>query len=247
MITSARVLPLLPTRGHLVVLEGPDGVGKSEQLPALADALRVRGFDVATFREPGSTPVATALRHLLLTPGLSITPRTEAFGMLMARSDLWELEVLPAVRAGRTALVDRSSLSTLAFQGAGRGVPMRDLLVGCQLAQANVQPTATIVLTAPDAVLDARVRHRAGASDRFESETREFTHRMRGFYRDVGEAAGGVHGSVSTVFPITGPLHAVDASGSREDVAERLLAVANFALGQASNARLAEVLHGVGL
>ena len=107
------------TRGRFITLEGGEGVGKSTQLKALADALRARGLDVVTTREPGGSPGAEKIRELLLQGEIDRwTPETEALLFAAARSDHVARTIRPALDHGQWVLCDRFVDSSLAYQGA---------------------------------------------------------------------------------------------------------------------------------
>ena len=98
-------------KGCFIVVEGPDGVGKTTLAARIADRIRSAGGDVLEVREPGGTPVAEAARRAALDPDLDATPLAELFLMLAARADLVERVIRPALAAGRVVLCDRYELS----------------------------------------------------------------------------------------------------------------------------------------
>ncbi len=108
--------------GHYIALEGIEGTGKSTIAVRLAAFLTGRGMDVLRVREPGGTTTGERIRHVLLDPGGSVAPWTEALLFAAARAQLAHELVGPALRAGRWVVSDRSVYSSLAYQGGGRGL-----------------------------------------------------------------------------------------------------------------------------
>src|SRR5256884_3239243 len=109
--------------GLSLVVEGPEGAGKSALVRSLADRLHAEGHPVVTVREPGGTPVAEAARKVVLKFPHAMTPAAELFLFLTARTDLVQRVIRPALEAGDVVIADRYNLSTMAYQVAGGGVP----------------------------------------------------------------------------------------------------------------------------
>src|SRR5688572_18855229 len=109
-------------RGYFIVLEGPEGSGKSTLIGPLADRMRASQVDPVVVREPGGTRAAEIARQALLDPEHPIGPVTELFLYLAARADLVQTVIRPALSAGRVVLSDRFALSTEAYQMVGRGL-----------------------------------------------------------------------------------------------------------------------------
>jgi dTMP kinase len=170
---------------RFITLEGIEGVGKSTQVAALAQALGSRGVEHTLTREPGGTPLAEKIRSLVLEPRAETLPPTaELLLMFAARAVHLANVIEPALRAGRWVVCDRFTDATYAYQGGGRGIDAG--LIGQLEAgvQGDRRPDVTILLDLPVAGALARVRHRSGAADadRFESERAEFFERVRGAY-----------------------------------------------------------------
>src|SRR3954464_5053943 len=121
-------------RGFFIVLEGPEGSGKSTLLGPLADRMREGGVEPLVVREPGGTRAAEIARQALLDPQHSLGPVAELFLYLAARADLVQTVVLPGLAQGRVVLSDRFSLSTEAYQMAGRGLDPMLVRTGNQAA-----------------------------------------------------------------------------------------------------------------
>ena len=113
----------MSARGRFITLEGGEGVGKSTQVKALAEALRERGVDLIVTREPGGSDGAEKIRELLLTGDEDRwSPQAEALLFAAARTDHVDKVVSPAVRAGKWVLSDRFIDSSLAYQGGAGGL-----------------------------------------------------------------------------------------------------------------------------
>lgn len=175
-----------------VVLDGPDGCGKSTQARALCDWLRSGGRDVLHVREPGSTPVGEALRQLLLSPATGeLRPVTEALLFSAARAELVAQVVAPALAAGRVVVAERCFLSTLVYQGlASRGVATGGtggpqytslddpwLLDLTRRVHGACLPDAILVLDVPGCV--ATARRTARTDDRIEARGADYHERVR--------------------------------------------------------------------
>ncbi|HLG74858.1 MAG TPA: dTMP kinase, partial [Ktedonobacteraceae bacterium] len=111
------------SRGYLISFEGLDGAGKTTQMDLLADWLQARGIKYIRTREPGGTPLGVEIRRLLFHhPELTITPLAEAFLFQADRAQHFATVVLPALEQGTLVLSDRCFDSSIAYQGAARGV-----------------------------------------------------------------------------------------------------------------------------
>ena len=108
--------------GHYIALEGIEGTGKSTNAVRLAAHLETRGVDVLRVREPGGTVTGERIRHVLLDPGGTVAPWSEALLFAAARAQLAHELVGPALRAGRWVVSDRSVYSSLSYQGGARGL-----------------------------------------------------------------------------------------------------------------------------
>jgi dTMP kinase len=164
--------------GLFVVLEGGEGVGKTTQWRRLAETLRDVGHEVVAVREPGGTPAGDAIRALLLDPASSLEPSTEALLFAASRAQLVRDVITPALSRGAIVLVDRFLLSTYAYQGAGRGLPIDALQAVNAVATGGRSPDLTLLLNVPLDVAMQRMRAR-GAADRLEQESPLFHERVR--------------------------------------------------------------------
>jgi len=188
-----------------VVIEGGEGVGKSTQVARLAARLRAAGHAVDETREPGGTPEGAALRARLLH-GDDIDAETELAWMLEDRRLHVAQRIEPNLARGMVVVSDRFSPSTLAYQGVARDMGVAAVERRCADATGGLEPDVVVVLDLPDDVAETRV---AAERDRFEREGRDFHARVRAAYRELAPDRGWV---------------VVDASGSPDEVAERVWA-----------------------
>ena len=172
-------------RGFFITLEGGEGSGKSTQVPVIADFLRQRGFEVVCTREPGGTKLAEQIRSVLLTrdPDEDLCDTSELLLMYAARAQLVETLIKPSLALGKVVLSDRFDLSTIAYQGAGRGIALETIAALRQVAIGDFAPDLTLVFDVPVAVGMARMRAR-GTADRIEQGCEEFFERIRTCFRD---------------------------------------------------------------
>ena len=200
----------MSSRGKFITLEGGEGVGKSTQLVALSNALRDRGLEVLETREPGGSAGAEAVRKLLLTGSEDRwSAAAEALLFAAARTDHVDTLIQPALDAGKWVLCDRFIDSSLAYQGGAAGLGIEAVRAINQFGIGETFPDRTLVLMLYDGAERARARD-AGASDR------------------IGDRSPDYHRKVETAFRLLAAeeperVRLVDASGSREEVTERLL------------------------
>jgi dTMP kinase len=165
-----------------IALEGPEGAGKSTQVRLLEVWLRARGHEPLLTREPGGTEVAEAVRRILLDSD-DLPPATELLLMLAARSALVAEVIEPALAAGRVVVTDRFHLSTLAYQGYGRELPLPEVEAMNRFATAGLEPDLTILL---DVDVTAGAARKAGGPrgpDRIERAGDAFHGRVAEAYR----------------------------------------------------------------
>jgi dTMP kinase len=199
--------------GRFISLEGGEGVGKSTQLRALAEALRARGLDVVETREPGGSPGAEAIRKLLLEGGDDRwTAQAEALLFAAARSDHVARTIRPALARGAWVLSDRFLDSSLAYQGGAAGVGIETVRKLHEIGSDGFLPDRTLLLELPPEAVSERLGVRdAEGSDRIGG-------RGGGFHRRVAEAFSALADEEPARF------RRIDASGSADEVTARLLA-----------------------
>jgi len=179
-------------RGLFVVVEGPDGAGKSTLATALVRRLEAAGKDVIAVREPGGTPVAEAARAAFLEPAFDAAPLAELFLLLAARADLVAKVIRPALARGAVVIADRYDLSTEAYQIAGRGLDPAGVRTANGLATGGLQPDLTIVVDVPAEVGLARQAAQGKVPDRLERADAAFHARVAAAFR-AAAGAGVTH------------------------------------------------------
>ncbi|MDR4493627.1 MAG: dTMP kinase [Nitrospirales bacterium] len=173
--------------GLFITFEGPEGSGKTTQCQHLAQWLQTNGQSVLITREPGGTPIAEAIRNLLLTKKTgpqkheTITPVCEAALVLAARSQHVTHTIVPALQKGMIVLCDRFFDSTLAYQGFGRGLNREALTRFNDFATGGIRPTLTFLLDLP-VKEGLQRRKKASKQNRMDQESLAFHERVhRGF------------------------------------------------------------------
>ena len=192
----------------LIVLEGPDGCGKSTQAGLLSERLQADGRTVLRLREPGGTRLGEAVRAILLDPATVACAEAELFGYQMARAQLCRDVIAPALARGDWVVLDRFWHSTIAYQAFGLGLDPLRVRAVIDLAVGAVRPDAAFLLRLPQAEAHARRVARATA-DRIESRGDDYRERVRAGYDALAAS---------------GDLVPLDASGSLAEVAERVWA-----------------------
>ena len=175
-----------------IVAEGPEGAGKSTLIANLA-ALYEGQHEVVVTREPGGTPVGEEFRRILKDPQYQGTfpAMAEFFGFLAARAAFVEQIVKPALSAGKIVLTDRFSLSTMAYQIAGRGLPERPCMEAIRLAEGGIQPRYVVLLARPQVGL-ARKKKQGDDGDRFAQEEVDFHKKVYDGYVKYGKSHGAI-------------------------------------------------------
>ena len=175
-------------RGHFITFEGGEGSGKSTHAATLAQRLKSLGIAVVLTREPGGSPGAEIIRHILLS-GVAkpLGAETEAILFAAARDDHVRSTILPALLAGKWVICDRFIDSTRVYQGALGKVDPRLIRSLERVTVGPARPDLTFVLDVPATVGLARAKHRRGKgkADRFESESVQFHEALRKAYRDL--------------------------------------------------------------
>ena len=197
--------------GRLIAVEGVDASGKSTQARLLAESLGA----VFTFQF-GATGVGAEIRRMLLDPDNdSLDARTEALLIIADKAQHVAEVVGPVLRDGQHVVTDRFTASTLAYQGYGRGLDLAELQTMMRFATGGIEPDLNLLLDIP---LELASRRLGSSLDRFEGTGDGFLDRVRAGYLTMAEADP-AHWSV------------VDADGSVDDVAARVLAAVRDRLG----------------
>lgn len=174
-----------------IALEGLDGCGKSTQLRALAQRLKEYKIDPVIVQEPGGTPVGEEIRKiLLLKKELAMTPLTELLLYEASRSELTETVIRPALAQGRWVLTDRYALSSVAYQGYGRGLDLELVRDLNRLATRGLVPQVTLLIDVP---VEVALQRKGKVRDRLEGSGVEFYERVRrGYLVEISRISGGI-------------------------------------------------------
>jgi dTMP kinase len=176
-------------RGKLITIEGIDGAGKTTLGQSLVSALKGRGIDARMLREPGGVRAAELIRRLVKDPDLQIGARAEALLYAAARAQLVEEAVLPLLAADRYVLLDRFVDSSLAYQGAGRGLGIDAVRTINEFATRSLTPDLTLLLSVDLALGRRRSQERPAPLDRLEREEDAFFARIVAAYAELAEAS----------------------------------------------------------
>lgn len=168
-----------------ITLEGPEGSGKSSQLPDLAEFLRGQGWDVLTTREPGGTPIGDQIRQILMRlDNQELHPRTEILLFLASRAQLVEQVIKPALRESKLVLSDRFGDSTLAYQGYGHGIDLATLRAMLAFATDNLKPDLTLLLDV-DVEIGLQRKRKEDEWNRLDAYELAFHQRVREGYHEL--------------------------------------------------------------
>ncbi|WP_443083939.1 dTMP kinase [Verrucosispora sp. WMMA2121] len=235
---SIRGRPLMPAEpfvsaGLFVVFEGGEGAGKSTQLGKLAELLRGQGRDVVVTREPGATGVGTRIRSLVLdtTPDEAPSPRAEALLYAADRAHHVATVVRPALTRGAVVISDRYVDSSLAYQGAGRTLPVDEVSWLSSWATGGLKPDLVVLLDVDPRTGLSRVAARAESADRLEAESIAFHDRVRYAFLDLAAADPKRY-------------LVLDGARSAEDIAERVARRVEELLGNADGIEHPGPAHG---
>ena len=199
--------PAKKLSGKFIVIDGPDGAGKSTQLKLLAEHLRSQGVDVVETRDPGGTAIGDKIREILLDRSHDqMVIGCEILLYMASRTQLMGEIITPAIQAGRCVLCDRWVSSTVAYQVAGGAATVRQILDTYEIALHGFYPDLTVILDLPAEVGLARL---PGQPDRMEAKGLEFHQKVRELF--AAQAA-----TAPESFTV------LDAAGSVDDVQQRL-------------------------
>jgi dTMP kinase len=175
-------------RGTLITIEGLDGAGKTTLVAGLERELRARGVAVEVLREPGGVVLSERIRELVKDPALAVSPQAEALLYAAARAQLVHERLRPLLDAGALVLLDRFVDSSLAYQGAARGLGVERVRAINELATAGLSPDRTLLLRLAPALGRARQDTRAQAPDRLEREGEDFFATIAAAYDELAAA-----------------------------------------------------------
>ncbi|MDG2283267.1 MAG: dTMP kinase [Longimicrobiales bacterium] len=194
-----------------IVLEGGDGAGKTTQVALLSAWFDALGLAHVSTREPGGTPVGEAIRSIVLAgPEMDMPAESELMLILAARAAFIRDVVRPALEDGHLVLADRFSLSTMAYQGYGRGLDLDQVREAISIATGGLSPDLYLVLDLPAAEGEERQKHDGAEPDRIEAAGRSFRDAVREAYLELAASEPGVE--------------VVSARGTPEDVHSRIKA-----------------------
>jgi len=164
-------------KGKFVVLDGPDGCGKSTQAELLVQWLQAQGVPTSRFRDPGDTPIGEKIRDILLNPEHpTMSTRTELLLYMAARSQLWVERISPALRENRCVILDRWLSSTCAYQGYAGGFGMDKVIQIATDCLERVWPDLTIIL---DVDLKTASKRLSRQLDRMEAKGDGYHQKVR--------------------------------------------------------------------
>ena len=217
-------------RGKFITFEGGEGTGKSTQAAMLALRLESLGLRVRLTREPGGSPGAEIIRHVLLSGAAKpLGPEAEAMLFAAARDDHIRCTILPALEAGHWVICDRFADSTRVYQGALGDIDQRLIKALERVSLGDLYPDLTLVLDVPVALGLKRAARRRGSAnpDRFEAETIDFHDKLRQAYLALAAAEPDRCGII-------------DASAPKEKVARQVWKAVNSRLQPAGAATVLE-------
>ena len=170
--------------GIFITFEGIDGCGKTTQARYLSDYLRGKNIKFIMTREPGGTRVAEKIREILLNrDNIEITGRTELLLYLASRAQHTDEVIIPALKSGVWVISDRYSDSSVAYQGAGRGLGVESVRNMTLFATDGMEPDLTFFIDISPETAYLRMKKQGKVFDRLESETENFMNEVRkGYY-----------------------------------------------------------------
>ncbi|MCF7876328.1 dTMP kinase [Candidatus Bipolaricaulota bacterium] len=194
--------------GFLIVLEGLDGSGTTTQSGLLARYLREEGYSVVELEEPGGTELGRQVREILLEDrGVGIEPLSELFLYEVSRAQMVREKVIPGLKKGKVIISDRFAVSSVAYQGYGRGIPIDRVKSLNEIAVGGLEPDITFYL---DIDLHEREKRSAGKRpDRIEKEKQDFYRRVReGYLAEIKALSDSV---------------LIDGSSSKKEVSRKII------------------------
>ena len=176
------------SKGVFITLEGTEGSGKSTQLKTVEQYLQQHNRRYIKVREPGGTPIAEEIRNLLKSPRNddAMCDTTELLLMYAARAQLVNTVIKPAIEQGIDVICDRHDLSTVAYQGGGRGMDLSEIKAISKVVLGDFKPNLTILLDI-DPIKGMQRAKARGELDRFEQSKMDFFVRVRNTYLECAK------------------------------------------------------------
>ncbi len=195
--------------GKFIVLDGPDGCGKSTQCALLAQWLKENGVEVASFRDPGDTAIGEKIRQILLNPEhIAMSTAAEVLLYMAARVQLWQEKITPALEQKKCVILDRWLSSTCAYQGHAGGFGINQVIKLAADSLGKPWPDLTIIL---DVDLETGANRLSAQPDRMEAKPRKYHQKVRdGFLKLAGRQEN---------------FHLVDATSNIETVHKKVIEV----------------------
>ena len=171
--------------GKFIVLDGPDGCGKSTQSKLLSEWIKAQGITVASFRDPGTTHIGEKIRDILLdTAHEKMTVNTEMLLYMAARAQLWAEHIDPALEKGDCVIMDRWISSTCAYQGYAGKLGIEKILKVAQHGLERIWPDLTIIL---DVDIDTAEKRMDRQLDRMEQKGSLFHKKVREGFKKLAD------------------------------------------------------------
>jgi dTMP kinase len=163
--------------GKFIVLDGPDGCGKTVQTKLLVDWLKKQDVAVETFRDPGGTDIGEKIRQILLNPEhIQMSTRSELLLYMAARTQLWEEKIAPALKKNKCVVLDRWLSSTCAYQGYAGGFGIENVIKIAADCLERPWPDLTIILDVNPETAAKRLKQ---TPDRMERKDRSYHQKVR--------------------------------------------------------------------
>jgi dTMP kinase len=163
--------------GKFIVLDGPDGCGKTTQAKLLIEWLSEKGVKTLSLRDPGATAIGEKIRQILLNPEhIAMSVRTELLLYMAARAQLWEEKIAPALERGKCVVLDRWLSSTCAYQGYAGGFGIENVIKVAESCIERVWPNLTVLL---DIEVETAAKRLDRNLDRMEQKGQEYHKKVR--------------------------------------------------------------------
>lgn len=166
--------------GKFIVIDGPDGCGKSSQVKLLSQYLRKKGHSILVVRDPGSTSISEGIRRLLLNPHYKkMTSLTELFLYFASRAQLVDEVIKPALKENKVVISDRFLSSTIVYQGYAGKIGVGNVERIWRMTTGGFEPDMTIILDVPSGTGLARIKRSRLSNDRMEQKALVFHKKVR--------------------------------------------------------------------